>query len=148
MEAIATQKYIRMSSRKLRIVAEMVRGVAPIEAVKMLPYVRKSAALPLEKVIRSAIANAKDKGMNEEALAFSEIQIGEGPRLKRGRPVSRGQWHPIVKKMSHIRIILTDDQKLKAQKTSKLAPSMSKIKVEKQVIEKKKRRKELKKHES
>lgn len=146
MEAIATQKYIRMSSRKLRIVAEMVRGVAPAEAAKMLPYVRKSAALPLEKVIRSAIANAKDKGMNEEALVFSEIQIGEGPRLKRGRPVSRGQWHPVVKKMSHIRIVLTDEKKM-GKKSLKAEKKVETKSLEKEVkkVEKKVNAREKKK---
>lgn len=146
MEAIATQKYIRMSSRKLRIVAGMVRGVAPTEAVKMLPYVRKSAALPLEKVIRSAIANAKDKGMNEETLVFSEIQIGEGPRLKRGRPVSRGQWHPVVKKMSHIRVVLTDEKKTdKKLSKEKSKVEMKPLKKELKEVKKKEKAEEKKK---
>jgi large subunit ribosomal protein L22 len=60
-----------------------------------------------KKVIKAALASARERGLSEDSLKFKEIQIGEGPRLKRGRPVSRGQWHPYKKRMSHIKVILT-----------------------------------------
>jgi large subunit ribosomal protein L22 len=106
MEIIATQKYLILSPRKIRPVADVVRKMTPLEALERLPFVGKKAAEPLEKVIRQAMANARNRGISETELAFKEIQIGEGPRLKRGRPVSRGQWHPIKKRMSHIRVVL------------------------------------------
>jgi large subunit ribosomal protein L22 len=118
MEAISVQKFVRMSPTKLRLVANMIKDVKPTEAVEMLPYVPKRAAKPLEKVIRSAIANAHQKGAKDEDLIFKEIQINEGPHiLKRGIAVSKGQWHPILKKMSHIRVVL--ETKAAEKKTKK-----------------------------
>ncbi|MGA3291748.1 MAG: uL22 family ribosomal protein [Candidatus Microgenomates bacterium] len=103
----ATQKYLLMSPRKIRLVVDVVKKMKPTEAVEKLPFVQKRAGAELAKVIKSAIASAKAQGISETDLVFKEIQIGEGPRLKRGIAVSRGMWHPIKKRMSHIRVILT-----------------------------------------
>ena len=107
MEIKAEQKFLIMSPRKIRPVADFIKKLKPVDAIERLPFVGKRAAEPLGKVIRQAIANARGKGVSEADLIFKEIQVGEGPRLKRGRPVSRGQWHPIKKRMSHIRVVLT-----------------------------------------
>lgn len=107
MEITSTQKFIRLSPRKVRPVVAMIKKMTPSKAVEMLPYVAKRSAMPLAKVIKSAIANAAQRGIGSEDLMFKEIQIGEGPRLKRGQPVSRGRFHPIKKRMSHIRVTLT-----------------------------------------
>lgn len=106
MEYIATQKFLRMSPKKIRIVVGMVKKLTPQRAVEVLPHVGKRAAEPLGKVIKTAIANASMAGAKSEDLVFSEIQIGEGPRLRRGRARSRGMYHPIKKRMSHIRVVL------------------------------------------
>ena len=106
MEIVATQKYLLLSPRKIRPVVEVVKKMRPVEAIAKLPFVGKKAAEPLIKVIKQALANARSKGLSEGDLFFKEIQVGEGPRLKRGNPVSRGQWHPIKKRMSHIRVVL------------------------------------------
>ncbi len=106
MEIKVQQKFLLMSPRKIRPVADMVRKLTPEKSVEVLPFVGKRAAEPLLKVIKSALAIAKERGITD-GLVFKEIQIGEGPRLKRGQPVSRGQWHPIKKRMSHIRVVLT-----------------------------------------
>ena len=106
MKVISVQKYIRMSPRKLRLVASMIKDLKPSEAIDVLPHTGKRAAGPLRKAIMTAMANAKQKGANEADLSFKEIQIGEGPRLKRGRPVARGGWHPYTRRMSHIRVVL------------------------------------------
>lgn len=103
----ATQKYLLMSPRKIRLVAALVRKMKPGEAVEKLPFVQKKSAADLAKVIKSAIASAKAQGVSETDLIFKEIQIGEGPRLKRGRAASRGRWHPFKRRMSHIRVVLT-----------------------------------------
>ncbi len=102
----STQKFIVMSPRKLRLVAALVRRMRPAEAVERLPFVGKRAGQELGKVIKSALANAKAKGVGETDLIFKEIQIGEGPRLKRGRAASRGRWAPFKRRMSHIRVVL------------------------------------------
>ena len=107
MEIIASQNYLLMSPKKIRMVVDIIRRLTPNQAIERLPFVGKRAALPLIKVIKSAVANARVKGISEDELLFKEILINEGPRLKRGRPVSRGMWHPIIKRMSHIRVVLT-----------------------------------------
>ncbi|PIP57610.1 50S ribosomal protein L22 [Candidatus Woesebacteria bacterium CG22_combo_CG10-13_8_21_14_all_39_10] len=106
MDIKAEQKYLLISPKKVRVVVEMIKRLRPSYAVENLSLIGKAAAEPLRKVILSAIANAKVKGISEDALSFKEIQVGEGPRLKRGQPVSRGQWHPVKKRMSHIKVIL------------------------------------------
>ncbi len=106
MQIKSTQKFVRTSPRKLRLVANLAKKISPVDAVEVLPHTQKRAAEPLIKVIKSALANAKVVGISEDRLYFEEIQINEGPRLKRGRAVSRGRWHPYQRKMSHIRIVL------------------------------------------
>lgn len=118
MEFRAIQKFIRISPKKIRPVAAAIKKLRPLEAVEKLPFVAKRANVPLKKVIVQALASAKEKGISGEDLQFKEIQINEGPRLKRGRPVSRGRWHPIKKQTSHIRVVLetkTTNEKLKVQ---------------------------------
>lgn len=118
MDIISTQKYILISPKKLRLVANLVRHMSPQEAVEKLPFVNKRGAEFLIKVIKTALADAKNKGISEENLFFKEIQILEGPRLKRGRPVSRGTWHPIIKKMCHIRVVLGAKEEKMEEKAS------------------------------
>lgn len=107
----AVQKYLLESPRKVRLVVAVIKKMKPAEAVEKLPFVQKRAGIVLAKVIKSAIASAKNAGVSETDLIFKEIQIGEGPRLKRGRAASRGMWHPFKKRMSHIRVILTTVKK-------------------------------------
>lgn len=106
MEFKAEQKYMLISPRKVRPVVAQIKKLSPSRAVEILPFIKRRASEVLRKVIKSAIANAVAKGSNPSDLVFKEIQIGEGPRLKRGQPVSRGRWHPIKKRMSHIKVIL------------------------------------------
>ncbi len=103
---ISTQKFIRMSPKKIRVVVAAIAGMSPEKAVEVLPYVAKRAAEPLQKTIKSAIANARMQGAKPEELIFREIQIGEGPRLKRSMAAPKGRFHPILKRMSHIRVVL------------------------------------------
>jgi large subunit ribosomal protein L22 len=112
MEIKSVQKFVKTSPRKLRLVAALARKMKPMEAIETLPFSRKRAADPLVKVIKTAVANAKDRGLKEDDLFFKEIQINEGPRLKRGRPASRGVWHPYKRRMSHIRVILVERKKM------------------------------------
>ena len=106
MEVRAIQKNVKMSPKKLRFVADVARKMKPIDAIEKLPFIGKKAAEPIILVIKSALANAKNKEIDATNLVFKELQINEGPRLKRGRPVSRGRWHPYKRRMSHIRVVL------------------------------------------
>ncbi|MBU0572554.1 50S ribosomal protein L22 [Patescibacteria group bacterium] len=108
MEIKSVQKFVKTSPRKLRLVADLAKKMTPAEAIEALPFSRKYAAEPLVKVIKTAMANAKVKGVKEGDLIFKEIQINEGPRLKRGRAASRGMWHPYKRRMSHIRVVLEE----------------------------------------
>ena len=117
----AIQKYLLMSPRKVRLVVGVIKKMKPAEAVEKLPFVQKRAAGDLGKVIKSAIAAAKVQGVSDTDLVFKEIQIGEGPRLKRGKPVSRGMWHPFKRRMSHIRVVLmTVEKPVVVEKTEKI----------------------------
>lgn len=130
---IATQKYLIMSPRKIRLVAALIKKMKPLEAIEKLPFVQKRAGEPLMKVIKNAVASAKNQGVADTDLIFKEIQIGEGPRLKRGQAASRGRWHPFKHRMAHIRVVLTtlksQEPKVKSQTNTKV--EKSKIKTEK-----------------
>lgn len=112
----AEQKYLRASPIKLRFVVNTVRGVkSPIQAIAYLEHVQKRASLPIIKVLKQAVANAKHNyGLDEKSLVIHEMMINEGPRLKRFTPVSRGMAHPILKKTAHIRVVL-EDRKVQEQ---------------------------------
>jgi len=124
MDIIALQKFVRVSPKKMRVVADIAKKMSPIIAIEKLPFLRKRGSDVLVKVIKSAVTNAKQKGLSDDVLIFKEIQIGEGPRLKRGRAASRGRWHPYKRRMSHIRIVLTT-------KEEKIENLKSKTKLEK-----------------
>jgi large subunit ribosomal protein L22 len=106
MEFKSEQKHILISPRKLRPIADIVKKMTPVKAVEVLPFIKRRGSEYLYKVVKSALANANQKLVDINTLVFKEIQIGEGPRLKRGQPVSRGRWHPIKKRMSHVKVIL------------------------------------------
>lgn len=108
MEYEATTKYVRVSTRKVRLVADSVRKLTPVAAIDALSQMTNSASVPLSKTIASAIANAKAKGVATEGLRFKTIEIMGGPSMKRWHAVSRGQAHSFKKRMTHIRIILTE----------------------------------------
>lgn len=138
MEIKSVQKFVKTSPRKLRLVANLAKKMTPLEAIETLPFSRKYAAEPLVKVIKTAIANGKILGAKEEDLVFKEIQINEGPMLKRGRPASRGVWHPYKRRMSHIRVVLVEKKKkvealkpkTKAKKEDKSTKKETKRKIE------------------
>lgn len=133
MEAISIQKNIRISPRKIRVVSDLIVNMSPVEAVETLPLIRKRAALVLLKVIKSAVANARQKGMNIDELKFKEIQVNEGPTLKRWRPVSRGSAHSIFKRMSHIRVVvgIAETKKLDIKKEDTKDKKVAKKEVKK-----------------
>ena len=109
-----------MSTRKVRLVADSVRKLTPSAALAALSQMRKSASVPLAKTIASAIANAKLKGAADEALRFKTIEIMGGPSMKRWHAVSRGQAHAFKKRMTHIRIILTEVNNKKNEVVKKI----------------------------
>lgn len=115
MEYVATAKYIHTSTRKLRLIADSVRNLPVAIALAQLAILPKMAALPLSKVLASAVANATGKAAKAETLKIKTIEVMGGPVMKRWHAVSRGQAHPFKKRMTHVRIILTDEGNLPAQ---------------------------------
>ncbi len=103
----ATARYIRISSRKVKIVIDLIRGKSVKEAAGILAYTPKAASEPVLKVLNSAIANAENNlDMNRDDLYVAEVFANQGPTLRRFRPRARGSASPIRKRTSHITIIL------------------------------------------
>jgi large subunit ribosomal protein L22 len=104
----AKSKYVRVAPQKVRLVADMVRGKNALYAAEMLQFVNKRAALPMRKTIESAIANAENNdNLDKKELIIAEARVDEAPMFKRGRAVSKGRYHQILKRNSHIIIGLS-----------------------------------------
>ncbi|OGY28968.1 MAG: 50S ribosomal protein L22 [Candidatus Woykebacteria bacterium RIFCSPHIGHO2_12_FULL_45_10] len=100
---------LRISPRKLNLVASGLMGKKATDVLVSLRFVQKGAKAPLVKVLKSAISNATNNAkLEEKNLYIKEVQTMEGPRLKRSQPRSRGMAHRIIKRTSHLRIILED----------------------------------------
>jgi large subunit ribosomal protein L22 len=109
MEVKAQAKYIRMSPRKVRLVAGIVRGLPTTQALDQLKFANKQAVLPLAKLINSAVANATNNfDLDKDNLYIKEIKVNEGPTLDRWMPRARGRATPIRKRTSHIDIVLAE----------------------------------------
>lgn len=109
MEVMAEAKNVRISPRKVRLVAAELSGKKAQDAIESLKFVPRKASLPLSKVIKSAVSNAKNNNkMDEKKLVIKEVVINEGPRLKRFLPRSRGMAHPILKRSSHIKVVVEE----------------------------------------
>ncbi len=111
MEYTAVAKGIRMGPRKVRLIADSIRKIDSIDkSLNALSLLKKRAADPIEKTLKSAIANAINRGAKKEELFIKSIEVMEGPAIKKFRPSTRGRQHPYKKRSSHIKIILTDDK--------------------------------------
>lgn len=134
MEINATQKYIGATPRKLRLVADMIRILPPQKALEILEFTPKDAARDLSKAIMTAMANAKQKGMELSKAGFKKIEINEGPKIKRHRSGTKGRVKPYKKRTSHIRIVLSDEVTVKSVelKKKKELKEKKEIKVEKE----------------
>ncbi|MCB1196162.1 50S ribosomal protein L22 [bacterium] len=107
MQAKAVWKFARMSPRKLRLIADAIRGKNVNTAVNIIRFTNKKAAPMVEKVLKSAIANAENLNeANIDSLVVSKIYIDGGPMLKRFRPRAMGRAARIRKRTSHITIVL------------------------------------------
>ncbi len=106
----AKVKNVRISPRKVRMVVDAVRGKNVSQAVHILEYTRKKAVLPVQKLLKSAIANASENDgiADVDDLFIDRITVDEGPTLKRFMPRARGRATPIHKRTSHIQIFLRE----------------------------------------
>jgi len=111
MEAKAIAKHIRISSRKVNIVIDLIRGKKVGEAFAILKHTPKSASVILEKLLKSAVANAENNfDMNGDRLYISEAYATQGPTLKRFRARAQGRGVRILKRTSHITMAVKEKE--------------------------------------
>ena len=112
MQISAISRSVRISPRKVRIVADAVRNMTIDNALNNLKLIDKRGSYSLEKTLRSAIANAVNNAqLDKENLAIDRIEVTEGQALKRFHPSTRGRVHPYKRRASNIRVILKDKTK-------------------------------------
>lgn len=118
MEVVAKLRYYRQSSRKIRLVADLIRGMDTKAALNQLQFLNKRAALPIVKLVKSALANAKNNfSLKEDNLFIKSIVVNQGPTLKRWRARAFGRAAEIRKRTSHVIVVL--DEKIKTQPVKK-----------------------------
>ena len=112
MEARAEARYIRCSPQKARLVVDLIRGEKAGEAINILKATNKRIAPQVEKVLRSAIANAEDRSsdVDVDKLVVSEAYVNEGPRQKRIRPAPMGRAYRYQRRAAHIAITVSDGE--------------------------------------
>ena len=126
-EVKAQLKSYRQSPRKVRLVADLVRGKKVNDALALLSFTTKRASNPFGKLISSAIANAKGLSILPENLIVKKISVDAGATLYRRRPRSRGMANTIRKRTSHISVTLIDNSQLTKNKKNSLSIENSKL---------------------
>ena len=109
MEAKAIAKQVRIAPRKVRLVVDLIRGKQVGEAIAILAHTHKSASPVIEKVLKSAVANAEHNyELDPNSLVVSQVFVNEGPTLKRFRPRAMGRASRINKRTSHITVVVSE----------------------------------------
>ena len=111
MEAHAISRHLRIAPRKVRLVADLVRGKPVEQALAILKYTPKAASKPMEKLVRSAIANAEDVSEGQvdvDKLFVRSIEVDQGPSLRRFLTRAMGRATRVNKKTSHVTVVLAD----------------------------------------
>lgn len=109
MEAKAIAKYVRISPLKVNFICEEIRGKQVDEALSILQFTPKRGARVLEKVLNSAIANAENNHyLDRDNLYISEAYANDGPQMKRWKPRAKGMASPILKRSSHIGVVVKE----------------------------------------
>ncbi len=126
MEVKAKAKFIRMSPKKVRLVTNLVKTMPVEKALNQLRFINKLASKPVIKLINSAVANAEHNfELQKDNLFIKELKVDEGPALKRSMPRAHGRATPIIKKTSHINLVLGEikvSKTVKAKKQEIAAP--------------------------
>lgn len=109
-QARAITKYVKVSARKARLAAALIRGLSVEEAILQLGVSQLKAGRLLKKTLDSAIANAETVlDLRRENLTVAEVRVDEGPTLKRSKPRNRGGRHPILKRTSHFTVVVSSE---------------------------------------
>ena len=119
MNVQAVAKGVRMSPRKVGVVAALVRGRSVADALVILEHTPRRSADPVYKVVASAKANAEhNHNLKPDSLKIVEISVSPGPRLKRYRPAARGRALPFQRRTSHIRVVVTGEERVAKKPTT------------------------------
>ena len=110
MEAKASATFVRIAPRKVQIVLDLIRGEDAEKAMAILKHTPKAACEVLEKVLKSAMANAEVKNMDTSKLYVAECFVNQGPTLKRIRPRAQGRAFRVNKRTSHITLVLKEKE--------------------------------------
>jgi large subunit ribosomal protein L22 len=120
MKIHASIKYLKISSRKLRLSADLVRGLPVAQAEQVLAATPKKGSVMVAEALKSAVANAENnQNARKSSLRIAEIKVDEGPTLKRFRPRSRGMAAPILHRMSHLTVVVTDEAAPEKKRSNK-----------------------------
>jgi large subunit ribosomal protein L22 len=112
MAVSSTLKSVRMSPRKVGVVASLVRGHSVADALVILEHTPRRSVLPIAKTIKSARANAEhNHNFKPDTLTITAITVTPGQRLKRFRPVAMGRAHPFMRRTSHITVVVDGEQR-------------------------------------
>lgn len=132
-ETKAVCRFVRISPRKARQVMDMVRGKSVDEALDVLTFLPKKAARLIEKVVKSAAANAENNfGMTRDILYISKAYVDGGPAIKRWLPRAYGRATPIKKRSSHITVFVSEKEHAAAPKATTAKPAETKKKANKE----------------
>lgn len=127
MKVIAKARGLKISARKLRLSADLVRNARVIDAEYLLAATPKKGAAMVADALKSAVANAENNhNLRKSMLRVAEIRVDEGPAQERFRPRSRGMAHPILHRSSHLTVVVTDEAASEKKKAVKKQPVMKK----------------------
>ena len=115
-QQIAKINYLKITPRKVRLIANTLKGLSVQEAEAQLLLRVQRSATPLLKLLRSAVANAKNAKLDVSKLMISTILVNKGPMLKRSLPRAMGRATPILKRMSHVVLVLSESEKVKGNR--------------------------------
>ena len=111
MEARAIVRNVRMTPRKIKLICDLIRGKDAGEAMAIIMNTPKAACEPMEKLLKSAVANAENNhGMNTDKLYVKEVHVGPGPLMKRVMPRCKGRAFRILKRPSHVTLVLGETE--------------------------------------
>lgn len=106
----AKHRYARISARKVRLIIDMIRGRDVQDALNILKFTPNRAAGMISKVLTSAIASANEAEADVDELYVDQVFVDEGPTIKRWEPKDRGRAHPILKRTSHITVVVNQEE--------------------------------------
>jgi len=107
----ATHRFARISARKARLIADMIRGRDVQDALNVLKFSPNRAAVMISKVLTSAIANANEQEADMDMLYVQDTCVDEGPSMKRFHPKDHGRAHTILKRSSHIKVVVEQEER-------------------------------------